>query len=391
MTLKDIALLNLRRRKAKAAFLLAGLLIGVTTVVALMSLVETMKEDITDKLDKFGANILIVPKTENLPLTYGGLSLGGVSFEMEEIHQSQLDQISTIRNAANVAALGPVALGVVEIEEKKVLLSGVDFEATRVLKPWWKIQGEIPEGNQVILGSEAASPIIALRDRSLEIGDTLSASGRKLTVTGIIAATGSQDDQIIFTPLATAQGMLGMEGRVSMAEVAALCKDCPIEDMVSQISGVVPGGKVMGIQSVVKGRMETLAHFKRLTLSVSAVVILVGSLVVLVTMMGSVRERTREIGIFRAIGYRRSHVIRIVLLEAAIVSALAGLLGYFGGLGTTIAALPFFTESSDIAVHFDPALAVGAIIMSVLLGLLASTYPALLAAKLDPNDALRAL
>ena len=86
MTLKDIALLNLRRRKAKAAFLLAGLLIGVTTVVALMTLVETMKEDITDKLDKFGANILIVPKTENLSLTYGGLSLGGVSFEMEEIH-----------------------------------------------------------------------------------------------------------------------------------------------------------------------------------------------------------------------------------------------------------------------------------------------------------------
>ena len=82
MTLKDIALLNLRRRKAKAAFLLAGLLIGVTTVVALMSLVETMREDITDKLDKFGANILIVPKTENLSLTYGGLSLGGVSFEM---------------------------------------------------------------------------------------------------------------------------------------------------------------------------------------------------------------------------------------------------------------------------------------------------------------------
>jgi putative ABC transport system permease protein len=185
--------------------------------------------------------------------------------------------------------------------------------------------------------------------------------------------------------------MLGMEGRVSMAEVAALCKDCPIEDMVSQISGVVPGGKVMGIQSVVKGRMETLAHFQRLTLSVSAVVVLVGSLVVLVTMMGSVRERTREIGIFRAIGFRRSHIIRIVLLEAAIVSALAGLLGYFGGIGTTVAALPFFTESADIAVHFDPILAGGAVIMSVLLGLAASTYPALLAAKLDPNEALRAL
>ncbi len=385
MTLKDIALLNLRRRKAKAAFLLAGLLIGVTTVVALMSLVETMRQDITDKLDKFGANILIVPKTENLSLTYGGLSLGGVSFEMEEIHESQLERISSIRNAANVAALGPVALGVVQVNEKKVLLSGVDFEATRILKPWWKIQGEVPAGDQVLLGSEAA------RSLELDIGQTFTASGRDLTVTGIIEATGSQDDQIVFTPLATAQSMLNMKGRVSMAEVAALCKDCPIDAMVSQISDVVPGGKVMGIQSVVKGRMETLAHFQKLTLSVSAVVILVGSLVVLVTMMGSVRERTREIGIFRAIGYRRSHVIRIVLLEAALVSALAGILGYFGGLGTTLAALPFFTESADIAVHFDPVLAGGALGMSVLLGLLASIYPALLAAKLDPNDALRAL
>jgi putative ABC transport system permease protein len=350
-----------------------------------MSLVETMRADITDKLDKFGANILIVPKTENLSLTYGGLSLGGVSFEMEDIYESQLEKISTIRNSANVAALGPVALGVVEVNESKVLLSGVDFEAVKVLKPWWKIQGSEPSGNQVILGAEAA------RSLGLGVGDAITTGGRDLTVTGIIDVTGSQDDQIIFTPLATAQGILGMEGRVSMAEVAALCKDCPIDDMVRQISEVVPGGRVMGVQSVVKGRMETLAHFQRLTLSISAVVILVGSLVVLVTMMGSVRERTREIGIFRAIGFRRSHVIRIVLLEAALVSAIAGVLGYFGGLGTTVAALPFFTESADIAVHFDPILAGGSVIVSILLGLAASTYPALLAAKLDPNDALRAL
>ncbi|MDF1536788.1 MAG: ABC transporter permease [bacterium] len=385
MNLTDIALLNLRRRKAKAAFLLAGLLIGVITVVALMSLVDAMRTDITDKLDKFGANILIVPKTENLSLTYGGLALGGVSFEMEEIHMSQLEKIRTITNAANVAAVGPVALGVVEVSGKKVLLSGVDFEATAILKPWWNIQGDLPAGDQVLLGSEAAKSL------GLNIGDTFNANGRELTVIGALDGTGSQDDQIIFTPLATAQLMLGMEDRVSMAEVAALCKDCPIEEMVRQISEVVPGGKVMGVQSVVKGRMETLAQFRKLTLGVSSVVILVGSLVVLVTMMGSVRERTREIGIFRAIGYRRSHIIRIVLLEAALVSALAGILGYFGGLGTTIAALPFFTESVDIAVPFDPIMAGGAVVMSILLGLIASTYPALLAAKLDPNDALRAL
>ena len=385
MTLKDIALLNLRRRKAKAAFLLAGLLIGVTTVVALVSLVEAMQEDITDKLDRFGANILIVPRTENLSLTYGGLSLGGISFEMEEIREEELEKISTIRNAANVAALGPVVLGVVEVRGEKVLLSGVDFEATRILKPWWKVQGREPGNDQVILGTEAAVTL------GLDTGDTFTLPGREMTVSGTIDRTGSQDDQIIFTDLVTAQSILDMEGRVSMAEVAALCKDCPIDEMVDQISGVVPGGKVMGIQQVVKGRMETLGHLRKFTLGVSAVDILVGSLVVLVTMMGSVRERTREIGIFRAIGFRRSHIIRMVLFEAALVSALAGILGYFSGLGTTILALPFFSRSVDVPVPLDPVLAGGAVTLSILLGLIASTYPALLAAKQDPNDALRAL
>lgn len=385
MTLKDIAILNLRRRKARAAFLLAGLLIGVATVVALTSLVEAMREDITDKLDRFGANILIVPRTENLSLTYGGLSLGEVSFEMEEIRMEELERIGTIRNAANVAALGPVALGVIEFGDNRILLSGVDFEATRTLKPWWKIEGVEAGDSQVILGFQAA------RALDLKIGDSLSVTGRTLTVSGIIDETGSQDDQLMFTRLATAQSILGMEGRVSMAEMAALCKDCPIDEMVRQISEVVPGGKVMGIQQVVKGRMETLAHFQKLTLGVSSVVILIGILVVLVTMMGSVRERTREIGIFRAIGFRRSHVARVFLLEAALVSALAGILGYFGGLATTAATLPFFTESAKIALRFSPIMAAGAILGSISLGLVASAYPALLAARLDPTDALRAL
>ena len=68
MTLKEIALRNLMRRKGKAAFILAGLVIGVSTVVAIISLVEAMTYDINEKLEKYGANILVVPKSENLTL-----------------------------------------------------------------------------------------------------------------------------------------------------------------------------------------------------------------------------------------------------------------------------------------------------------------------------------
>jgi putative ABC transport system permease protein len=385
MTLKEIAYRNLMRRKSKAAFILAGLVIGVATVVTVISLVESMTSDITDKLDKYGANILVVPKTENLTLTYGGLSLGGVSFEMEEIHEKQLAQIGTIKNAANVAAVGPMVLGVVQVQDKKVLMAGVDFKATRILKPWWKIDGTVPDRNSVLLGAEAA------RIMNLNIGNPVDIKGKRLQVSGILQHTGSQDDQLVFTRLATAQEILNKQGRVSMAEVAALCTACPIDDMVNQISEKLPGAKVMAIQQVVKGRMETLHHFKKFSYGVSAVVILIGGLVVLVTMMGSVKERTEEIGIFRAIGFRKSHVMRIILFEATIVSSIAGVVGYFLGFGATKITFRFFTESQSLSIPLNPELAVGAFIIALIIGLLSSIYPALLAARMDPNDALRAL
>ena len=385
MNLKVITFRNLMRRKGKAAFVIAGLVIGVSTVVGIISFVEAMTSDINDKLEKYGANILIVPKTENLALTYGGLSLGGVSFEMEEIREAELTQVGSIKNARNIAALGPLVLGVIQVQERRVLMAGVDFEASEILKPWWKVQGRFPEHDGVILGAEAA------RVLNLKTGDDVNIRGRRFNVSGVLQPTGSQDDQLAFAKLGTAQALLGKEGRVSMVEVAALCKDCPIEDMVMQISGVLPGAKVMAIQSVVKGRMQTLAQFRKLTLGVSFIVVLVGSLVVLVTMMGSVRERTREIGIFRAIGYRKSHVMRIVLIEAVLISALAGVIGYPLGLGATKAVIPLFTESVNVAIPMDPMLIFGAPLAAILLGLAASVYPALIAARLDPNDALRYL
>ncbi|MHB8764187.1 MAG: ABC transporter permease [Deferrisomatales bacterium] len=394
MTLRDIALLNLRRRKAKAAFVMAGLVIGVSTVVGLVSLTQALVGDVEHKLEQFGANILIVPKTENLSLSYGGLSLGGVSYEVEEIREADLAKIATIKNARNIGALGPTVLGTVKSGNTRVVLAGLDLHVATMLKPWWHVTGELPPENGVLLGAGAA------RVLGLGVGDRFDADGWDFRVTGVLEPTGSQDDQIVFTHLASAQFALGKEGKISLIEVAAHCKDCPVEDMVVQLSEVLPGASVMAIQQVVKGRMETITHFQRFGIGVSAVVLVVGGLVVLVTMMGSVRERTSEIGIFRAIGFRKSHVARIVLLEAGIVSALAGAVGYGAGLGGSNLLLPLFTGGGADAhaamghaagAAFDPALAAAALGLSVALGLLASAYPALLATRMDPNEALRAL
>ena len=387
MTLKNIVISNLRRRKARAIFVLVGLLIGVTTVVGLISLVQEMKKDINHKLEMYGANILIVPKTENLSLTYGGMSLGGFSFDMQEIRQEEVTRIKTIKNAANVAAVGPMVLGPVTVGGHRILLAGVDFTATQILRPWWSVKGKFPAGeNGVIIGSDAARII------GLKPGDKVTVRGRALPVTGVLEATGSQDDGLIFAPLAVAQGILGKQGRISMVEVAALCSGCPIPEMVKQISVVLPSGNVMAIQQVVKGRMETIGHFQKFSYGVSALVLLVGCLMVLVTMMGSVRERTVEIGIFRAMGFRKSHVLRIILLEAGIVAAVAGIAGYLAGVGATRLLLPLFTQGQGHGTVFlDPIVAAAAFLASIMLGIAASLYPALMASRLDPNEALRAL
>ena len=385
MTLKNIALLNLRRRKAKAAFVLAGLTIGVATVVALVSLAETLTSEINHKLEKYGANILITPKSEQLSLSYEGMSLGGFSFNTKEIRQENLAGLRSIKNAANIAAIDPMVLGAVQVNGKDVLLAGKEFKSILTLKPWWNIDGSIPDAKQVVLGSEAA------RILGLSRGQTIEVKGRQLTISGLLAPTGSQDDSLIFTPLATAQEILNKQGLVSLVEVAALCKDCPVDAMVTQISEILPNAKVMAIQSVVKGRMETLKHFKNFSLGISAIVILVGSLVVMVTMMGSVKERTGEIGIFRAIGFRRGHVMKVVLLEAALVSAAAGALGYLVGLGAGDLSLPLLAEGHGTHLMLDPFLAGAAVLLALLVGLASSIYPALMAARLDPHEALRAL
>ncbi|MCF8062350.1 MAG: ABC transporter permease [Deltaproteobacteria bacterium] len=385
MNLRDIAVRNLMRRKGKAAFILAGLVVGVAAVVGVIHFGTAMTTDINHKLEKYGANILIVPRTDRLSLTYSGISLGGVSFEMSEIRETDLSKIHTIENAANIAAVGPIVLGAVSVRSRQVLLAGVDFEAVPMLKPWWKISGQVPGPDQVLVGSEAARILDVRR------GQVLRVRGKPVTVSGTLVPTGSQDDRLLFTRIETAQEVLDKPGRVSMVEVAALCSACPVEEMVAQIAEVLPGAEVMAIQQVVKGRMETLSQIKTFSYGISAVVVLVGGLVVLVTLMGSVRERTREIGIFRAVGFRRGHVMRIVFLETALISAFAGFAGYLVGVAGSHVGLGFFSPGGSPGAWLDPSLALGAMLMSVTVGMAAGAYPAFMAARMDPNDALRAM
>jgi putative ABC transport system permease protein len=384
MQLTTITWNNLRRRKSRLAFLVAGLLLGVTTVVTLMSLVGALSAETQHELEQFGANILITPKSDSLSLSYGGIDVGGVTVATHDIPQADLGRIDSIPNRRNVAAVAPKVLGAATVKGERVLLMGVDPAVEFRLKRWWKVAGEPVRGPaDLVAGSAAAARL------GLAMGENVEVAGKAFTVSGILGQTGSQDDQLLIVALSTAQQLLGKAGRVSMVEVAALCSNCPVEDMVSQIGAVLPGVEVRAVQQVVRSRMQALDQFRALSLAVAGVVLLIGALVVFVTMMNSVQERTREIGIFRAIGFRRRHIIQILLLEALAVGSLAGILGYLAGIGITYLVLPFF--GAHHGPSWDPQLAVEAVLLALVVGGLAAWYPAWRASQLEPCEALRTL
>jgi len=383
--LEHIVLHNLRRRKGRAVFLVIGLLIGVATVVTLLSLTDALGRRAQNELENFGANIIITPRSDELTLNYGGVQLGGVNLVAKEIEQASLVKIDDIPNRRNVATIGPKVLGAVEIEGQRVMMMGIDPVAELKLKRWWSIAGRsIEKGNELVVGDSVAKRF------NLNMGDILQVNGHDYTVVGLLARTGSQDDQLLIAPLSVAQVELDKQGQVSMVEIAALCHDCPVDDMVNQLQQVLPGTDVQAVQQVVKTRMHALDQFRLFAWGVAVTVVIIGALLVFVTMMGAISERTREIGIFRAIGYRRRHVLHMVLMEASIVSALAGVLGYLVGVGATLVALPLL-EGGKATWHWNPTLAVSAVLAAVLVGLLASLQPALRASRLEPSEALRAL
>ncbi len=386
MTLKDISLNNLKRRKGKVLFLVLGLTIGVTTVIALLSIARLMEKDVARKLDEFGANILILPRSEDLSFSYGGMTIGGVAIEAGTLRDSDIPKIWQIKEKESLLAVSPKLAGVVDIDGAKILLMGVDFREEGRLKRWWKVRGELPKHQEeVLLGNELAIRLFK------SPRDTLTIRGKRMKVSGILEETGSQDDYLLFGDLGLIQEVLNQPGALSLIEVSALCNTCPVEEIVNQISKQLPHAKVTAIKQTLQAKLETLEHFKRFSIGISFLVLLIGALIVFTNMMASVHERKREIGIFRAIGFRKSHIMRIIFFEALTVGVISGALGYLTGLGLSHFIAPMALGLKEVQWGFDPTLLIGAISLSGIIGVLSSLYPALHASQMDPTEALRAL
>ncbi|TGE32832.1 FtsX-like permease family protein [Desulfosporosinus sp. Sb-LF] len=385
MRLTDISIQNLRRRKMRSALLVISVIIGMASIIFLYTTTQAMKEDVANKLDQFGSNILILPDTGEA-MTFGGITVEA-PIQTNELNMSLIPLMKTIKNKETLATIAPKLLVDTKIEGQEILLLGVDFPQELRLKKWWKLDGlaknQIPTANEVILGSEVA------RSLGLSPKQTITIKGQDFTVAGIVQPTGStENDQAVFIDLAVLQKLSNRPNAISLIEAAAFCYTCPIDEVTKQLTAILPGTKVTALRSTLESRNDTISKFNLFARSVSLILFLASSLVITMTMKSSVEERTREIGILRAIGFRKRHIIQIVLTEAGLLSVLGGLLGYLIGMGAAV-SFGSVLVNAQVQIPWQFNLLVYGLSASFLIGFIASLYPAWKAARLDPTDSLR--
>ncbi len=123
MRISTIAFANLKRRKGKALFLIIGIAIGIGTAVALLSLSGSIKEEIGSQLDQFGANIVVVPQSNNLSLNYGGVSVSSVSIDEQQLKSQDATDLLDIPYRNRLSIVAPKLLRSIEVEGKMVVMA----------------------------------------------------------------------------------------------------------------------------------------------------------------------------------------------------------------------------------------------------------------------------
>jgi len=415
MQLYHIALHNLRRRKARMFLVLLGLTIGITTVVAVYGILEAMKAEMTRQASEFAANVVITADTGELTFSYGGITLPEVMYDVEQLTLDDMAAIDTIPSRDMVRVVAPKLLGVTSAGDMEVIVSGVRPREEFRVKPWLRLQGaatgaEAAEGdvaekemeldvNYLDLARQDPTQIV-LADRQVLVGasvaatlgvkpgDRLELSEQKFVVFGLLKKNAPLEDEQIIMNLAAAQELLGRPQEVTVIEMAVDYTLGAEEALLDELAQALPRAQITSLRQETLRRDELLTRLTRFGMSVSVLILFVGTLVAALTISGAVRERTREIGIFRALGFRQSHVAKIILLEAFLISFSGGILGYAAGVLAARSAGPLLT-AQPLVVPWRLDLFAAALLLSVGIGLLAGIFPARQAAKLDPAEALR--
>ncbi len=394
MKLHSIVLKDIFRRRTKLMVGVLGVVIAASAIVAVITTFTAATDSLYDESGKFGANIIIRPQTNSIPLIEGSTTVGSISTGENYIDESKLPNIYTIENSANLAVVSPRLYGIANIgisSSSPVILMGVDPKEEPKIKAWWKLDGrwisaEDGERTEVMLGSDIAKPL------GLVTGSTITLTNGNNSVDGdvvaVIETTGGSEDGYIITSLKAAQYLFDNEGKISSIEVRALCNDCPVEEMSRQIEAAIPNVEARAMSQIVLSEMALIKRTQSSAMAVSIITLLVSALTVASTMLASVNEKLKEIGIMRAVGASDIQIVSMLLFEGAIIGAIGGSVGFVLGTLVSFVAAPLLLSVTPSPIWILLPAAAG---VSITVGMVASVIPAKRAVSIDPAEVLRSV
>jgi len=380
--LKNYIKKDIKHRKSKFLFLVISLSIGIAAIIGVLQINFAAQDDLNQELENFGANMVIYPKSDAFSLQYGGVNLASVDVKQSEIDENNIADIYTIENAASLNIVSPKVVGAVYIKDKLIPVVGVNFTSEYRLKKWWQVIGDKPNKDELLAGYNIYKSLNLKLDKEIKLNN----QSKKLV--GYINKTGTQDDSVIFMNLGEAQEILDKKGKISLIEIMAFCNTCPIEKMIEQIEGKLPNVKGVAAKQLIATQMTFMSKFLRFGMAVSIFILLVSMISLTSSMTAFVKEKTKEIGIFRAVGFRKKDIRKIIIAEALVVAFVSSLAGYFLGQIIAIGMGRFFL---DISLSVNFLMVFWAAALSILVCILSTFIPLRTASKITVTKALRSL
>ncbi len=399
MALEDYLLLGLgalRSHRLRSFLSMLGIAIGITAVLLLTSIGEGTRRHLISEFTQFGTNVMQVSPGKTDTFGIPGI-LGGTT------HKLTIDDAEALRRVRGVEKVIPVAVGQARVEGggrgRSVFIYGVTSEIPAV----WKF--EVGQGSFLPPGDPRRSSMVAVLGPKLKrelfgersaLGEFVRIAGFRLRVIGVMAPRGRllgfDIDDSAYVPVATTMQMFNLE---ELIEIDVLFAHEGLTEVVEEgIRGLLAqrhGGKEDFTIVTQTAMLEVFENVMRVVTSAVAAIggisLLVGAIGILTMMWIAVNERVSEIGLMRALGATASHVQRLFLLEAVILTVVGGAAGIAVGLG--IAAL-LRLGVPGMPVYTPPRYIAAALLVSLATGLLSGVLPARRAASLDPVEALRA-